>query len=85
MKLAARQPNKVQITENLKLWLKEASKTPDMYVIRAPQCIESLKGNQSTSKSQRKASSRGTKTNLMASKRRRLIAKLTREESEIVK
>ena len=68
IKLAARHPNKAQMTEDLELWLKEASETHDKYgyVIRARQYIESLTEPQSTSKTQRKASSRGTKTNSMA-------------------
>ena len=82
IKLAARHPNKAQITEDLELWLKEASETHDKYVIRARQYIESLTEPQSTSKTQRKASSRGTKTNSMASSQKRLIAKLKREEVE---
>ena len=62
--------------------MKEASETHDKYVIRARQYIESLTEPQSTSKTQRKASSRGTKTNSMASSQERLIAKLKREEVE---
>ena len=80
--LAARHPNKPQITEDLELWLKEASETHDKYVIRMRQYIESLTEPQSTSKIQRKASNRGTKTNSMASSQKRLIAKLKREEVE---
>ena len=80
--LAARHPNKAQITEDLELWLKEASETHDKYVIRARQYIESITQPQSTSKTQRKASSRGTKTISMASSQKRLIAKLKREEVE---
>ena len=82
IKLAARHPNKAQTTEDLELWLKEASETHDKYVIRAHQYIESLTEPQSTSKTQRKTSSRGTKTNSMASSQKRLIAKLKREEIE---
>ena len=82
IKLAAGHPNKAQITEDLELWLKEASETDDKYVIRACQYIESLTEPRSTSKTQRKASSRGTKTNSMASSQKRLIAKLKREEVE---
>ena len=82
MKLAARHPNKAQITEDLELCLKEASKTHDKYVIRARQYIESLTEPQSTSKTQRKTSSRVTKTNSMASSQKRLIANFNREEVE---
>ena len=82
IKLAARHPNKAQITEDLELWLKEASETHDKYVIRARQYIESLTEPQITSKTQRKTSSRGTKTNSIASSQKRLIAKLKREEIE---
>ena len=42
IKLAARHPNKAQITKDLELLLKEASETHDKYVIRARQYIESL-------------------------------------------
>ena len=79
IKLAARHPNKAQITEDLELW---ESETHDKYVIRARQYIESLTEPQSTIKTQRKASSRGTKTHSMASSQKRLIAKLKREEVE---
>ena len=82
IKLAAQHPNKAQITEDLELWLKEASETHDKYVLRARQYIKSLTEPQSTSKTQRKASIRGTKTNSMASSQKRLIAKLKREEVE---
>ena len=82
IKLAARHPNKAQITVDLELWLKEASETHDKYVIRARQYIASLTEPQSTSKTQRKASSRGKKTNSMALSHKRLIAKLKREEVE---
>ena len=91
-KWAARHPNKAQITEDLEIWLKEASETHDKYVIRALQYIESItvyqgRANtssqpQSTSKTQRKASSRGTKSNSMASGQKHLIAKLKREKVE---
>ena len=50
IKLAARHPNKTQISEDLELCLKEASKTNSRYVIRARQYIESLTESQSTGK-----------------------------------
>ena len=61
--LAARLRKKSQMTEDLELWLKEASETHDRYVIRVRQYIELLTEPQNTSKTQRKASSRVTKTN----------------------
>ena len=62
VQLASRHPNNIKLTEELELWLKEASETHDNYVAKARQYIELSDETIGEPTFRRKTSSCGSKT-----------------------